>query len=472
MVTIKEILFKKHFIREILMLFFIVLSLLFISIYTSFAIFENSYEKSSVASIVVPDINLTLSTSTSPAESLTKNIVVLAGEKSFIDLTVSNISNIDAKYKLYYTISETNDGVTVGVTNTSLNLESSTLNSVGNNNSKKTIRIGINNTSTSDVTVTLGVQSGFIRNEIVLNSDRNQLGSIEEVIEPCEVGNENTLACKILGSNYANVITTKPTYSSTSTDRGLYVQQGDATKSINGVPTYYFRGSTSNDSYNMNNYVSFGTYKTVDGGNTVDEPIIWRVVRINEDRTIKLITENPISDYVIWNSLNTSNYVNNNNTDSEVKSGVESWYNSNIGNNAEIDNKVVTSTFCNDIDTNIGERLLNNTPTPTFVCSENSIMVNKKVGLITADELVYAGGYMSTVQDNTTYLNNGVDFWTMTAQSNTSIFRFHSGDSNLIDYQTANANNMGKIRAVINLKSDVNVSDGDGLTKSTAYIIQ
>ena len=58
---------------------------------------------------------------------------------------------------------------------------------------------------------------------------------------------KNTLASVILGENNANVTTSAPTFTTTSTDKGLFVQQGDTEKSEMGFPTYYYRGAVTNN---------------------------------------------------------------------------------------------------------------------------------------------------------------------------------------------------------------------------------
>ena len=173
---VKNILDKK-FAREIIILFFIVLSLLFVSVFTSLAIFQKSTEKKQVASIYASSIYLSISTSTSTSQSSTKNITVSAGQTLFSDVTITNNSSTNARYKLYYLSSGVPSTVTVGVSQKSPNPESSTLNP----NSKKTVRVGIRNGSTSSVTVTIGTQAGYGSNYSVdLYSGRKAMGSIKE----------------------------------------------------------------------------------------------------------------------------------------------------------------------------------------------------------------------------------------------------------------------------------------------------
>ena len=107
-------------------------------------------------------------------------------------------------------------------------------------------------------------------------------------------------------------------------------------------------------------------------------------------------------------------------TNSTIKTYLDNWYtkyfNENIGTS-----RFVKTTFCNDRNTtstwastgsNIDyapyTRLSADTPTPTFECNTADVVTNN-LGLITADEIVLAGGKYNT--DNSAfYLNNNMLF--------------------------------------------------------------
>ena len=253
-----------------------------------------------------------------------------------------------------------------------------------------------------------------------------------------------------------------PTISDTSQDKGLYVQQGDTTKSEMGFPTYYYRGNI------LGNYVNFANQ-------------IWRIVRINEDGSIKLITESPISvdGYNgVWND--DENYVNGygteTETDSAAKAAVESWYNTNIGSNSTLDKKVVTSSFCNDISENYraaGSRI--SSSTPIFTCPASSIIVYSKVGLITADEVMYSGAANDDQDQNATtksYLATSSDTYTLTPAYN-GIFPvvYFFDPTRGLNPNGLSGSSGNNIRAVVNLSADVIITGGDGLSADTAYTI-
>jgi len=299
---------------------------------------------------------------------------------------------------------------------------------------------------------------------------------------------KNTLASVILGENNANVTTTAPTFTKSSTDKGLFVQQGDTTKSEMGFPTYYYRGSVTNNYVKFGTYASSGSYTYKDSFQdtatftyTEGEPILWKIVRINEDGSIRLISENVVSNDIDFNSTYESKYINDDGTDSEVKTAVQTWYNSNIGSNSTLDSKVITSSFCNDIsgiDFNIEEwfsignaytRLTSETPSPIFTCPAGAITAYEKVGMITADEMVYGGAlYNEPVTSNTTYIDSNSWFYTLTAYTDNSVFSWYN--MNISTNETEG--DLAASRAVINLSPDVTVTGGDGLSADTAYTIQ
>ena len=117
------------------------------------------------------------------------------------------------------------------------------------------------------VTVFLGTTYALFSSDGVLTAYSSKVNKKVTVTVNSTNGTVNSLSGTVLKDNE---IKTSPNFSSTS-DQGLYVQKDDTTKSINGKPTYYFRGNVTN------NYVTFAG-------------MTWRIVRINEDGTIRLIS--------------------------------------------------------------------------------------------------------------------------------------------------------------------------------------
>lgn len=297
-------------------------------------------------------------------------------------------------------------------------------------------------------------------------------------------------------ANY-NTITKADQYGSTSTsvltsESGVYKTEDDDGES------YYFRGKIDN------NYVSFANN-------------IWRIVRINGDGSIRLIhasdigtskfnlarkvgytydnesectKESPcISDY----NKETSAFANNKTaTDSVVKTYLEDWY---INNLKDYDDKINLSNFCNDTtitSTNAtgvtkyygGYNRILKLKQPSLKCSNPSTTdggnYKLKIGLLNADEINYAGlsyrqitttsSNTSKIADKTNYLYYSRAWYSMTPHhsNSTSSYMLYvsSGRMSNNDITTALY-----IRPVINLKSDIQITGGDG-TESNPYVVE
>ena len=260
------------------------------------------------------------------------------------------------------------------------------------------------------------------------------------------------------------VVTANPTLTTSSNNTsdasGLYA----STATNTGEPTYYFRGNVEN------NYVSFA-------GQT------WRIVRVNEDGTIRIIMQDGINNnaYIKFNS-NYNNYTYMYYTNSEAKTQLENWYQTNIGSKSDLAKNVVSDNYyCEQAKVKrasyfTSENANMTTYTsyiPNFKCTtdgNNKGLVNASVGLITYDEVVYAGGYYG--QDNSNYyLYNLSNWWTM------SPVGFVSGSSGVwgvsgYGYITdGNVSNSYFLRPVLNLTADTQISDGDG-TKENPFVVE
>lgn len=265
----------------------------------------------------------------------------------------------------------------------------------------------------------------------------------------------DTLTSKILGDNYSNVLTGSydVTNDFTCTDtectknytNGLYKSD----KTNNGYPTYYYRGEVENNYVKFANYASSGsyTYKNLDANNTYSytngNNILWRVVRVNEDKTVRLISENVTSS---------SGNIN------DAETNLNTFYNSNLKSHED---KISIQNYCTDDYRYAYNRV--NESAPTFEC-ENAISNYKKYGSITLDELAFSGSYTNSLYTvSRSYLNNGSWFYTTSKNS------LLNPSTNLI---TSDQNlDSSSTRIVINLKADALVSSGDG-SMSNPWIIK
>ena len=259
-----------------------------------------------------------------------------------------------------------------------------------------------------------------------------------------------------------SVITANPTLTTSSNNTsdasGLY----KSTATNTGEPTYYFRGNVTN------NYVSFA-------GQT------WRIVRINEDGTIRIVMQDGINSNanIAFNS-NYNNYTYMYYTNSQAKTQLESWYQTNIGSKKDLASSVVSGAYyCEQAKAKYSDSYTSgsatmttyNKYTPDFKCATDGNgkgLVNASVGLLSYDEVVYAGGYYSQ-NNNNYYLYNNIYFWTMSPAgfSGSSSDVWHVNTTGTVySYSVTNAL---AVRPVIILNADTLVT-GTG-TSSDPFVI-
>ena len=281
---------------------------------------------------------------------------------------------------------------------------------------------------------------------------------------------------------------------SDKSDRGLYVGT-DA-----DGETYYYRGSVSN------NYVYFAN-------------AYWRIIRLNGDGSVRLLyagtTPNATGSglsigtssfnstrnspayvgFMYGNTINQSYELNiKNEKDSTIKTKLDDWYKTNIVDKG-LSSYIADSGFCNDRSITSGngvsltsityygpyQRYTNHTP--SLLCpNQNDLFTvsNTKgnqaltypIGLITSDELAYAGmssGYLNRLI-YTYSSQNYSSFSPVGFSSNVSTaqvwFSSHSGDL-YVDYVSSSYG----IRPVINLNGNVEISGGIG-TSSDPYVVK
>ena len=267
--------------------------------------------------------------------------------------------------------------------------------------------------------------------------------------------------------------------------------------------TYYFAGSPTD------NWVQFGGF-------------YWRIIRINENGTIRMIysgneetgpaitgintqiQNSPFNtnhdDNVYVGYMYTINELHGVSTSSIVKKVLDTWYQNNLANYTdEID---LSTGFCGDktaytnstgttsggglgiTSTYYGAyiRLITN-KSPTFECLDEDLYTTSEsengnkaldypIGLITADEVAFAGNVWDTNGTNRTpnYLNTNQIYWTMSPLYNNleyiRVFPVNT-TNNIFNYRVYETYG---VRPVINLRNDVTISSGDG-TQTNPYIV-
>ena len=282
-----------------------------------------------------------------------------------------------------------------------------------------------------------------------------------------------------------NAKTETPDFSQiATTDEGVYA----VSDGMYGGTSYYWRGAATT------NYLKFGGY-------------CWRIIRINGDGTIRLIydgttchnngevTTNSIavastaynpsynkSEYVGWTYTEGLQRPNSTTegTPSNAKIKLEEWYNTNLKSQ---ESKIADGKYCNDRNTKSGQswasapsdsfnyaayERIREKYNPTLSCTTLDTYT-LKVGLLTADEAVYAGG--KDENNISYYLYNGHDYWTMSpfwwSSTNAQVFLVTS-DGFLNGHYRLNST-LG-VRPVINLNANINLS-GNGTINDPYEVI-
>ena len=354
-----------------------------------------------------------------------------------------------------------------------------------------------------------GATKYYYQNEYIqYNMDNGKLRTISDngsntiylvtgVTKTSSTGNWNGVKYDAVAYKLSLTQLTETELETDKSDKGLYQAADDY------GTTYYYRGNVKN------NIVQFAGF-------------YWQIVRINGDGSIRLMYDGTVKnatggDQTIGNSQFNSKYnnpayvgymygnpdgttfdeVHNNTNNSIIKTEVDNWYKTNIVDKGFSSNVSNAVGFCGDRTLRSGDgvsttqnsyfssykRLENNTP--QFTCPElsrdlyttaASSIGNKAltypVGLITYDELVYAG--MDNRHTNKlSWAYSTQHYWTMSPSSfdatlGYAIEWFLNSAGNLTPWWGVGSH-LGA-RPVINLKSDTLITGGIG-TSSDPFVV-
>ena len=497
--------FKRYYV-----LIFILIMIIVISISASYAIFSNTKEEHGKLNIVAGTLDYKIENKYVENDQ----IMVNANDKITTTLKITSLNTISSKYELYYQIENNIKDVKIGYASNTKDNVKGTIKA----NETKEIKIIIQNNSNQNAKVTFKVHGGLVNLEyddikeyglalkeiksgdVILawtyvgnkvkpshfpnKSDGYEVESVkcngketsfdnynwkltipdtseEEITCEFVFRDTQTLANKILSSN--TLITDTPTLTTssnnTSDKSGLY----KSTDTNTGKPTYYFRGNVEN------NYASFA-------GQT------WRIVRVNEDGTIRIVMQDGINSNanIAFNS-NYNNYTYMYYTNSEAKTTLESWYQANIGSKADLAKNVASGNYyCEQAKTKAesswisgnANMILYSSYTPDFKCATDGNgkgIVNANIGLLTYDEVVYAGGYCNQINSNY-YLYNSTYFLTISPAgfdgSYARVWDMFAGP-----LSGPYVSSVRCLRPVLILNADTKISSGDG-TKENPFTIQ
>ena len=300
--------------------------------------------------------------------------------------------------------------------------------------------------------------------------------------------------------NLSCITLTETELETDKSDKGLYQGTDDY------GTTYYYRGNVKN------NIVQFAGF-------------YWQIIRINGDGSIRLMYDGTVKNASgVQQSINSKTYqfnskyndpayigymygnpdgttfdeVHTNTTSSTIKSTVDNWYKTNIIDNGYSSYVSTTVGFCGDRTLHSGDGIStsiysyfgaygrHSKQTAQFTCPEpsrdlytttDSSIGNKAltypVGLITYDELVFAGMDNRHI-NKLSWVYSTQRYWTMSPSS----FDAASGYAReWIQYSAGYLYHLAwvtgwhGVRPVINLKSDVKITGGIG-TANDPFVVE
>ena len=398
-------------------------------------------------------------------EEITATLVAVTGEDNTFNVTVTNSND----YAINYKIMEENDLYNITYADTT----------------EEYVTVPANSTTTTKVTIS-GRQD-VVYEDMLTDSEGSLYKNINISIYPVEPYKDSAVQIASSQKVYleksvknriialAGTITNyEEGYAFTGTSANDAVSGGlcSIIDPVSGNTIYFYRGNVTN------NYVSFA-------GKT------WRVLRINSDGSLRLILDGTISS----SQYKSSNTPTNNTIedaiqlinweDSTAYAELQTWYNNNIATNyadyiVQTDyvfdtsysstTSSATAAACYYFGPYLRVGLDANAYQPTFSYTDESL-VKDNIGLVTADELLYAGAYFGS--NNTSYFlyNSSIstEWWTMSPSFWDNSAHYKAGmivvDSNgrMNDWPDGGNTLTASLglRPVISIRGDLQMS-GDG----------
>ena len=294
----------------------------------------------------------------------------------------------------------------------------------------------------------------------------------------------------------------------TETNTGTLYKANESIVGNTPKDVYYFAGDAKN------NWVKFGGF-------------YWRIIRTNHDGSIRLLYSGTSPDTTsgyIWTSAFNSPYndlmhvgymygtsgslENNrlNTNNSAIKTYIDNWYKNNLTAYTKYLSK--DAVYCNDRELAPGSTYntgntsfsyatkgrLNTNKTPTYNCtnikdafsgSNSEAKLTYPIGLMTADEIAYAGGKEFTILPSPYawyYLNSAggsitgsTIWWSLSpfgwsGSYSTVWVVFGSSNPGYLSYTRVNDTSYG-VRPAISLKSCIKYSTGNGAPETPYEIV-
>ena len=431
----------------------IVLGLISLSVYSTYAMFTASIETNDIVS---------LSASTLPTNSEIveyERLTIKSKEKKVIEYTVNNNTDNSLYYGVWYEMinpTSINDDIIIGKSEDTTN---DTLGQLSSGNNAKVLFV-IENKTDSNIVVNVGVGYGET-SSLNLPTNRNLI---------TEVYKESVLATEYITDLYNNASKTTITNNninySYATSVGLMNDKlGGTTSSLDGGNIRYYGADP-------NNYVSFnnelwriiGVFKDIDDGNG------------NKATRIKIARNESIGDYAWdsgnkneWSTSTLQTYLNGtylNGLTAESQSMIDNavW---NLGGSSEFQ-----GLYANDYYT--FER-------GTTVYSGRSTEWIGKIALMYPSDYMYAGDLSKCSKDgynwdtdqtncrNTSWLRNtSTTQWTLTPNSFISFHSFFVGSSGYLSNHSNphNVTSSDASRPVLYLATTVEITGGEGTSEN------
>ncbi len=457
MKKLKETLNKTINIRNSYIVGMILLILLLCVSTTSYALFTATAERQGALNIVTGNLYALIKSNSLDSN---KQITLQTGESKTINVDLTNVNNIDAKFLMYY---ETNsNSVTVGCTENSdiCPIENGIeLTKNGTDEDTVTFNIQMTNDGETPATITFGANIGFADKEIGLVSGQHQLYKIEPVVV--------TVAAAKSLIDKSNIDSTPK---EEEKKEEMYERKIDDTKK-----EYRYIGE------NPNNYITFN-----------DE--VWRIIGVfqTEDKDgsiqdrIKIIKDDPITSDTTdpkktfeWSKDNTNNWIT-----SSLRESIngDSYYNllQEKSKNQIAESKWYLGNI--DVNTISAEDAYNKERETTDENSKDEKSWIGNIGLMYPSDFGYT--YNKEV-DNTCFTNlnncaNGnpkaswlyknINEWTITSLKDNTEKVFVISDNGSLNNESSNITSYS-YRPVTYLRHDISFKQGTG-TKEDPYIIE
>ena len=409
---------------------------------------------------------------------------------------------------LKYAILKNTSTSTVSVTdllNQSFDIEKT--GSITSTGTKKILTKQLSNTEINKYIIVIYIDKTLAGNDVIGSTFS---GKISAEADQGSFSNYTLQKLHSLNSTIVLDTTKTPDFSTVSGNSGVkhndndgtsVPNQGDGTKGIYSSvddfgTTYYFRGDVDN------NYLSFAGQ-------------MWRIVRINGDGSIRIATQNSIGTSKYNTSYNDNAYVgymygtpgsssyaetHKNTNDSTIKTYLDNWYNNNLSSYADyiedtiycndrsissITGSINGSTFTNegyatDNTLYMSAERNNTNHSPSLKCSnvndrftvstsKGNGALTVPIGLLTTDEVAFAGAYAydlmsgAYITNDSYYLYLSNNFWWIMTPNN-----FEDGIAS-VDYVYRDGSVGGGIvddhniavRPVVSLNADA-ITGGDG----------